>query len=92
MAIKLDYNTNGQYLNAANEVVGQKVQYNQSAAGIKNVKLDYKHKFTVTLPEKMETRYGRMYMTYKVGNREYTVLSDIASLNIYVNEGERPAA
>ena len=92
VAIKLDYNTDGQYLNATGDVVGQKVYYNKSAAGIKNVKLDYKHKFTTTLPEKMETRYGRMYMTYKVGNREYTVLSDIASLNIYVNEGERPAA
>lgn len=92
VAIKLDYNTNGQYLNATGDVVGQKVYYNKKDTGIKNVKLDYKHKFTTTLPEKMETRYGRMYMIYKVGNREYTVLSDIASLNIYVNEGERPAA
>lgn len=93
VAIKLDYKNDQYVKNGA--VVGVKSVYDKvtgTAKGLANVKLDYAHTFTAALPKKMETRYGRMYMIYKVGDREYTVLSDIASLNIYVNEGERPAA
>ncbi|MBQ6946470.1 MAG: hypothetical protein IJN42_00330, partial [Clostridia bacterium] len=82
VAIKNGY-VDGKYT-VDSVVKGQKAVYAADADGLDSVKLDYAQQFTVTLPAQTEARYGRMYMTYKVGNTTYTVLSDTVALTMYV--------
>ncbi len=82
VAIKNGY-VDGKYT-VDSVVKGQKVAYASDANGLSEVKLDYAQQFTVTLPAQTEARYGRMYMTYKVGDATYTVLSDTVALTMYV--------
>ncbi len=83
-----DLAVNGGYVDGkytvGGAVLGQKAVYASDADGLANVYLNYSHKFTASVPDETEARYGRMYMTYMVGDTAYTVYSNAYTLTIHV--------